>query len=411
VTRVVVLAASLLAFPLGSAAWARPWQTREPSSEPTPAHQLRNPAIWPAEPAIPEPIDPTRFTAAFAYLCGVTADSSVAALAPQLLVAAATAHTDPFLLAALAHFRSHCDPSHKGKGGTYGLLGIEPAMYRGVDGAPAVPVEKEDLTSKRLLDPVTNLTVGAKLLEMWEARHREIDESFGGAQHRSGVSHMIWGDEVRSSGQEDLILTARRRMLGRFNGTIDVPRPSLYGIDVVSPLEGTPRVATSGPGDDRDGGARRHRGLDIAGQIGEPVRSIAGGTVIFAGVNMPGRARLGPIPPEKLRRYAHRRMGVGGIYVCIEHKPEPKRIVTCYMHLQSYKVNDRQEVAAGEIIGYVGRSGVRVSPPHLHFEVRVDDRFTNPVRTLGDLVIPPKDTMTHQYVLKAKRAKRLRLRA
>ncbi len=311
-------------------------------------------------------------------------------MAPQILVAAAAAQSDPFTLAALAHFRSRCDPSHKGKGNTYGLLGIEPGMYRGVEGAPVVPVDKEDLTSKRLLDPVTNLTVGAKLLEMWQARHREIDESFGGAQHRSGVSHMVWGDEVRSSGQEDLILTARRRMMGRYNGTVDVPRPSLYGIEVVSPLEGTPRVATSGPGDDRDGGARRHRGLDIVGQIGEPVRSIAGGTVIFAGVNMPGRARLGPIPPEKLRRYAHRRMGVGGIYVCIEHKPEPKRIVTCYMHLASYKVNDRQQVAAGEIIGYVGRSGVRVSPPHLHFEVRVDDRFTNPVRTLGNLVIPPK---------------------
>jgi len=59
----------------------------------------------------------------------------------------------------------------------------------------------------------------------------------------------------------------------------------------------------------------------------------------------------------------------------------------------------------------VGRTGVKVSPPHLHFEVRVDDRFTNPVRTLGDLVIPPQATMTQQYVLKARRAKRRHLHA
>jgi len=67
------------------------------------------------------------------------------------------------------------------------------------------------------------------------------------------------------------------------------------------------------------------------------------------------------------------------------------------------------EVTAGETIGFVGRTGVKVSPPHLHFEVRVDDRVTNPLRTLGDFVIPPQATMTHQYVLKARRAKRRHL--
>ena len=191
------------------------------------------------------------------------------------------------------------------------------------------------------------------------------------------------------------------------NATREAPS----GITIVSPLEGTPRVATSGPGDERDGGARRHRGLDITATIGEPVRSIADGTVIFAGANLPGHARKGPIAPDKIARYATRNLGVGGIYLCIEHKPEPKRIVTCYMHLSSYIVSERQEVTAGETIGFVGRTGVKVSPPHLHFEVRVDDRFTNPVRTLGDLVIPPQATMTHQYVLKARRAKRRHLHA
>jgi hypothetical protein len=36
------------------------------------------------------------------------------------------------------------------------------------------------------------------------------------------------------------------------------------GLTVVCPLEGIPRVATSGPGDDRDGGARQHREPAIA---------------------------------------------------------------------------------------------------------------------------------------------------
>ena len=32
-----------------------------------------------------------------------------------------------------------------------------------------------------------------------------------------------------------------------------------------------------------------------------------------------------------------------------------------------------------------GRTGVKVSPPHLHFEIRVNERFTNPARYLTDL--------------------------
>ena len=248
------------------------------------------------------------------------------------------------------------------------------------------------------MDPAANLAAGAALLGMWNARHRELDAAFGGAAHRGGVAHFIWGDEVRSSGHEDLILTARRRMIAAYLETPNKTLAAPIGITVVSPLEAPPRVATSGPGDERDGGARRHRGLDLTATIGEPVRSIADGTVIFAGANIPGAARKGPISPEKIGRYAHRNLGVGGIYLCIEHRPEPRRIVTCYMHLSSYIVADKETVTAGQTIGYVGRTGVKVSPPHLHFEVRVDDHITNPVRTLGDFVIPPQATQTHQYV-------------
>src|SRR4029077_6982461 len=151
----------------GGAASARPWPAREPSVEPKPAHQLRNPATWPAEPAVPPaPIDPTRFQEAFAHLCNVEPGSRTAALAPTILSAAAEASSDPFTLAALAQFGSRCDPAFRGKGGTYGLLAIEPAMYR-VQGAPPPPVDKEKLTVRSLLDPANNLAVGAALLEGW----------------------------------------------------------------------------------------------------------------------------------------------------------------------------------------------------------------------------------------------------
>jgi hypothetical protein len=390
----------LLGF--ASAAVARPWTTRERSAEPVPAHQLRNPATWPAEPAAPTPLDVEKFQAAYAHLCGVDGASPAAALAVKIAAASTAANSDPFTIAALAYYGSKCDPAFHAKG-AYGLLAIDPAMYR-VPDAPAVPVARDDLSAARLLDPATNLAVGTALLQMWEAEHHEIDETFGGAAHRSAVSHFIWGDEVRSSGHEDLIFVARRRLIAAYNGVVDAPRPSPYGVNIVCPLEAPPRVATSGPGDEREGGARQHKGLDITGTIGEPVRAVADGTVIFAGVNMPGHSRKGPIPPDKVARYRNRRLGVGGIYLCIEHEAD-RKVVSCYMHLNSYVVAERDHVSAGQTIGYLGRTGVKVSPPHLHFEVRVNDRFTNPVKTLGNYVIPPKATQTHQYVLRARRAK------
>lgn len=384
------------------------WPARKPGKEPTPAHQLRDVATWPAEPTVAEPIDETKFRAAFAHLCNGDSDGAKGDLAPLALAAAREATVDPFLLSALVSYQSACTPKYDKRGGL-GLLAINVPMYR-TPGAPPPPVDKADLTKKRLFDPATNLRVGAQLLKMWQEKHAEIDTDFNSLPHRSEVSHFVWGDRVISSGQEDLILTIRRRMIGNYVGASELPRTSTLGIPIVSPLEAPPRVASSGPGDDRDGGARRHRGLDITATLGEPVRAMADGVVMFAGANVPGRPRKGDIPPEKIGRYAHRRLGVGGIYLCLEHQAE-RHIVTCYMHLSKYVVREQEHVDAGQLIGYVGRTGVKVSPPHLHFEVRVDDRFMNPARTLGDLVIPPRATMTYQYKLKAKRLKRLRAEA
>src|SRR4030095_6605779 len=108
-----------------------------------------------------------------------------------------------------------------------GLLAIEPAMYR-VPDAPELPVDKAELTSRRLMDPMVNLTVGAALLEMWQTSHKGIDAAFGGSSHRTGVAHFMWGDVVRSSGHEDLVLTMRRRIINAYSGQKEVPRLAQY---------------------------------------------------------------------------------------------------------------------------------------------------------------------------------------
>jgi hypothetical protein len=358
---------SVLVF-LVTAGHDRPWAVRRPPVKPAPGHELISPERWPAEPRSPS-VDRGRFGDALAYLCGRSVDEVPGDL---LLASARSAGVDPFLLAALVRERSHCDSRRSVRQG-YGLLDIQPAMYL-QPGTP-LPVDKADLTPAALLSMAGNLKVGARLLRMWLDAHAMLDETFGGVPHRSGVAHFLWGDQVASSAGEDAVFTARRRIIARYLRLPEAPLATTLGVPIVSPLEGVPRLASSGPGEDRDGGLRRHRGLDIAASEGEP----------------------------------------GGIYVCIQHDlPEarsPGQVVSCYMHLQGYDVSCGERVRAGETIGYVGHTGVHNSPPHLHLEVRVDDQAKNPLRYLSDLVIPPSATRTYRHVLAVKRARTSAARA
>jgi murein DD-endopeptidase MepM/ murein hydrolase activator NlpD len=427
---VPVLAAVFIATPTTPAVAARPWLARRSPVTPPPAHQLRDLSRWPAEPPEPVEIDPIRFRLGVEHLCGppkaaakITAQSPAElprvpkdkvsktadtvedhALGDLVLAAAAEAEVDPFLLAGLMFVQSGCRPglvSPRGRG----LLRLHPAMYSS-PGAPPPPGDKEEWLPSALLDPAQNLRLGAKVLHMWQDSHAELDAIFLGVPHRGPVAHFIWGDIVRGSGGEDQALTARRRLIWFYSQKPEPTAKTSFGLPLLSPLEGVPRVASSGPGEDRAGGKRRHRGLDIVAQVGEPVRAVADGTVMFAGANIPGAPR-DSIPPERIARYRWRQLGAGGIYVCLEHAHE-RHIVSCYMHLDTYSISEGETVTAGQIIGRVGRTGVQVSPPHLHFELRIDDRAVDPARYFADLVIPPKATQTYRLVMQAQR-QRLRL--
>jgi len=51
---------------------------------------------------------------------------------------------------------------------------------------------------------------------------------------------------------------------------------------------------------------------------------------------------------------------------------------TLYAHMSKYIVKRGQKVKRGEIIGYVGNSGISTAP-HLHYEVRKDNKKINPM--------------------------------
>ena len=241
---------------------------------------------------------------------------------------------------------------------------------------------------------------------MWETEHAAIDRALGSTPHRTAVAHFFWGDKVWGATPEDRTLTARRRLLEAYGNAPVALQPSSLALSITSPLEGAPRLGTSGLGVDRDGGERSHRGVDIDATVGEPVRAVADGVVQFAGVDMTGdHPALGLFPTagEALALRKTNMMGPGGFFVRVVHDGGVR---SGYFHLNSFRVEAGQTVRAGEIIGTVGRTGVKASGSHLHFEVHVDGELKDPARFLSAYVLPPDATVTFA-IAKAEKKQRL----
>ncbi len=98
-----------------------------------------------------------------------------------------------------------------------------------------------------------------------------------------------------------------------------------------------------------------HTGLDIAAPTGSTVRACSDGRVIFTGSR------------KRFRRY--------GNTILIHHG---KGVYTYYAHLNTILVKKNQKVHKGQKIARVGNTG-RSTGPHLHLEVRVQNKMYNPL--------------------------------
>jgi len=392
-----------MSMPAGEGPASRQHRSTQPEHRET--HELRNPADWPSEPSSPvAPLDAERFDAAVVALCSeVAPESGLDAVARVVREVSVATHSDPFLMAALAYRQSRCRPGLETTSAV-GLLQIEPEMF-GPDAE--LPMAREDLERERLLDPAHNLRVGAALLAMWQATHVAVDAAVGSTPHRTAAAHLVWGDHVWGATAEDRVLLARRRLLQTYTNATDRSAPSYMGLTIISPLTGGVRLAISGPGADRDGGRREHRGVDVDAAVGEPVRAVADGVVQFAGADMPGSLAARELAPRQLRRWRYRTMGPGGFFVRIMHDGGVR---TGYFHLHTYNVEPGQVVKAGDVIGTVGLTGVKASASHLHFEVHEDGELGDPVRFLSAFVISPEHTISHNLAMAEKRERLARAR-
>ena len=68
-----------------------------------------------------------------------------------------------------------------------------------------------------------------------------------------------------------------------------------------------------------------------------------------------------------------------GYYVSINHGDGYSSV---YMHMTRYVVSKGQAVSAGQVIGYVGSTGVSTGP-HLHFGIAYNGSYVNPANYIA----------------------------
>ena len=98
---------------------------------------------------------------------------------------------------------------------------------------------------------------------------------------------------------------------------------------------------------------RMHNGIDMACPKGTPIYATRAGKVTTAAYQAGG----------------------AGYYVSINHLDGFSSI---YMHMTNYVVSAGQTVAQGQLIGYVGSTGISTGP-HLHFGVSYAGTYVNPL--------------------------------
>lgn len=116
---------------------------------------------------------------------------------------------------------------------------------------------------------------------------------------------------------------------------------------------------------------RRHTGIDIIGKKGTPIYAAADGKVVTN--------------PSGYSGY--------GIAVLIDHG---RGYQTLYAHLSKANVKEGQKVKRGDVIGFMGSTGLSVGV-HLHYEVLKNGVQVNPIHYFfGDLTPEEYDKILQQ---------------
>ncbi len=117
---------------------------------------------------------------------------------------------------------------------------------------------------------------------------------------------------------------------------------------------------------------RAHKGVDYAARTGTKIKTTGDGKITFRG----------------------RQRGYGRV-VIVKHG---QKYSTLYAHMSKYRKGQRvgSRVKQGDIIGYVGQSGL-ASGPHLHYEFHVNGRHKNPLTVKLPHSLPIKKSLMAEF--------------
>lgn len=138
-------------------------------------------------------------------------------------------------------------------------------------------------------------------------------------------------------------------------------------------------VASRRFGAPRDGGKRKHKGVDL-GRSGDLVYAAAPGRVLGVFADRPGSEAS--VAVQRGQSYGPRfEWGRGGLMVLLDHDDH---VQTRYLHLADFFVDAGESVEGGEPIGIVGRTGISAPEVrgHLHFEALAHGVHVDPLPLL-----------------------------
>jgi len=182
------------------------------------------------------------------------------------------------------------------------------------------------------------------------------------SQHLTGINKRMVDptakDLLRIEKETKVIQAAFRH----FSEADEVP------LDFAPPVQG-PLSSPFGLRRFFNGQARKpHSGLDLAAPKGTPIKAPAAGTVIAIG-----------------------NFFFNGNTVLLDHG---QGLISMYSHMDRIKVTDGQHVTLGTLLGVVGMTG-RVTGPHLHWTVSLNDTRVDPMLLFSDQTLAhlsaPKD--------------------
>jgi lipoprotein NlpD len=178
---------------------------------------------------------------------------------------------------------------------------------------------------------------------------------------------MDWREVARRNGIRPpyTIQVGQRLVLtGKATPEAAVPEPAMKATakarKETTPLPPVGKIAWIWPTEGRVvstflAGHPTRKGIDIAGNLGQPIRAAAAGEVVYSGSGLTGYGKL----------------------IILKHD---ERFLSAYAYNQDLLVSEGESVQSGQVIGRMGQA--EAGKPMLHFEIRLDGNPIDPLRQL-----------------------------